>query len=357
MSAGRVTYIDGIRGWAAFSVLLYHAIWESLGHRFPEIRVPFFAPLFNGPLAVYVFFVLSGDALSTQFLQTGDYRALQKGVLYRYFRLTVPILLSCLISYLLMKAGMTHHKEAGRILDRMDWLGIFIDFEPDLVGVLKYSTYDVYANHTLANSYNPFLWTMGVELAGSLLVFSYLSVLNQLKRPLLVTLVIFLFLWANKSYYAPFFFGVMLSMARREGYLEGGRAWWRLTVSWVVILHYVWVHVSSGQVTDSTIRGVRESALLALALYINPPILRFMQSRLSRFLGDISFPLYLVHFAVIVSFLSVGAVALEKAHQLQLTSAVGLGLASCLLSLVASRLFMSIERYFQSHVRSWVLGR
>jgi len=355
MSAGRVTYIDGIRGWAAFSVLLYHAIWESLGHRFPEIRVPFVAPLFNGPLAVYVFFVLSGDALSTQFLQTGDYRVLQKGVLYRYFRLTVPILLSCLISYLLMKAGMTHHKEAGRILDRMDWLGIFIDFEPDLVGVLKYSTYDVYANHTLANSYNPFLWTMGVELAGSLLVFSYLSVLNQLKRPLLVTLVIFLFLWANKSYYAPFFFGVMLSLARRDGHLEADRSWGRQMVSWGLILYYVFVHVRSGKVTESLIHGVRESALLTLALYLNPPILRFMQFRVSQFLGDISFPLYLVHFAVIVSFLSLGAVELDRLHKLNVTNAVCLSLAVCVLSLLASLVFMRVERYLQSLLRRRIL--
>lgn len=356
-SAGRVAYLDGIRGWAAASVVLYHVFWESLGHRFPEIRASFVAPFFNGPLAVYLFFVLSGDALSTQFLQTGERRVLQRGVLYRYFRLTVPILLSCLMSYVLMKAGWVHQKAAGIVLDRTDWLSTFIDFEPDLWGMLKYATYGVYAEHTLANTYNPFLWTMGVELAGSLLVFSYLSVLDLIKRPMLVTLVIFVFLWANKSFYAPFFFGVMLSMARREGHLEVGRYGLRLVVSWSLILHYLWVHVSSGQVTDSIVRGVRESALLALALYLNPPILRFMQWRLSQFLGDISFPSYLVHFAVIVSFLSLGAIELEKAHQLDLPHALGLGLASCVLSLLASLVFMRTERYLQSHVRRWVLGR
>ena len=95
--AGRYHALDGIRGWAALSVVAFHMVWETFGARFPEFRNVASASLLDGWLAVSVFFVLSGEALSTGCLVKQDSRiALDLGV-RRYPRLVIPILAVCLM--------------------------------------------------------------------------------------------------------------------------------------------------------------------------------------------------------------------------------------------------------------------
>ena len=65
VSTMRIDYLDGVRGWASLMVLLFHAFWETFGNVLPVFRNPVTAFLLDGHLAVFVFFVLSGDALST----------------------------------------------------------------------------------------------------------------------------------------------------------------------------------------------------------------------------------------------------------------------------------------------------
>jgi len=68
----RLDYIEGIRGWAALVVLVFHFTRETFGASFPAYHSIWLHFLLDGPLAVYVFFILSGDALSTTFLKTQD---------------------------------------------------------------------------------------------------------------------------------------------------------------------------------------------------------------------------------------------------------------------------------------------
>src|SRR5450631_1534210 len=144
----RAAEIDGIRGWASLVVVLYHAFGEMLKFAVPATRSPMFAPIFAADIAVAVFFVLSGDALSIAFFDGGQYGAVDRLFVRRYFRLTIPILMSCFITYAIMKIGVDYHSAAAIILRRQDWLGSFLDFSPSIFGLLKYSLIDVYVAHT-----------------------------------------------------------------------------------------------------------------------------------------------------------------------------------------------------------------
>jgi len=179
----RAIEIDGIRGWASLIVVLYHAFDEMLGVALPAIRSPLLSPVFAADLAVSIFFVLSGDALSIAFFQSLHYSAIDRLLVRRYFRLTIPILMSCLLTYLIMIFGLDYHKKAAEILHREDWLGNFLQFAPSLYGLFKYSLIDVYTSHITKFSYNPFLWTMSIEMVGSMLVFLLCYIWPRLKRP------------------------------------------------------------------------------------------------------------------------------------------------------------------------------
>ena len=97
--SSRVAVLDGIRGWASLAVLLFHVLPETNRGVLPELNSDVVFVLFDGALAVYVFFILSGEALSTGYLRTKDTRVVRSLAARRYFRLTLPILMACLLVY------------------------------------------------------------------------------------------------------------------------------------------------------------------------------------------------------------------------------------------------------------------
>ena len=62
--------------------------------------------IFNGLHAVVVFFIVSGYSLSIGYLQKGDPMKLKRLALGRYFRLSIPIALSCALVYLCACVGL-----------------------------------------------------------------------------------------------------------------------------------------------------------------------------------------------------------------------------------------------------------
>ena len=170
----RLHEIDGLRGWAALSVVLFHLFWEMFGQLQPAFRSPFLALLLDGRMDVAVFFVLSGDALSAAYWMRQSRASLARLAVKRYFRLGVPIFASSLIVFVLMKTGLIFSHQAAAMVGREDWLGLFLHYNYSVVGFIRYTAFGVFFNQTATGSLNPFLWPMQVELLGSILVFCYL---------------------------------------------------------------------------------------------------------------------------------------------------------------------------------------
>ncbi len=349
MDKNRLHMIDGVRGWAAFSVLLFHIFCETFSVLKPEFRSVFTHFIFNGPLAVTVFFVLSGDALSTGYLKKQKLSSIDSLLLKRYFRLTVPISLSCLIVYLLMKAGLMFNLEAAGIVHREDWLGSFIPFQPSIVSLLRYSFYQVYDGHSLANSYNPFLWTMSIEFIGSMLVFLFLYVSNRLVSPIKLLISVIVFLFVAKSLYALFFVGVLFGYLRALDVFTkflGNKIWQIATIviifALIIIDTQLRFFISQGHV------NIVISSALVFCIYSSSLCLSFFSCGISRVLGKISFPLYLVHFSVIASltsFLIIKFSSSLDSYHIYLISII-----SIFASLLGATLFYRVEDYLLSHV-------
>lgn len=83
-AARRLDFLDGLRGWAALVVVFYHVTALV----FPPIALmPHLIPFlpWNGVLAVTLFFLISGFALTIPYLQRSDRRVLVALAAGRFF--------------------------------------------------------------------------------------------------------------------------------------------------------------------------------------------------------------------------------------------------------------------------------
>lgn len=312
---------------------------------FPNFRSPILSFALNGKLAVYFFFILSGDALISPYLASRKIHTIQQLSIKRYFRLSVPVLLSCALGYFVLLVGMNGNIEAAKILKRQDWLGSFVTFDASFIDVITYSLYDVYFNARDSHSYNPFLWTMSIEMLGSLFVFIFALQVDRLKRPELFALIVAALFFLAKSFYALFFIGVAFSILRSAGFFERRNSKAFLAFTWLLIFAVIFSCIQSNDmVKDGHRTNMLRACVLVFAIHGNGTVIATLESRLSRFLGRLSFPLYLIHFSVLITLTSQGVIYLDKINQLTAINAFGLGTLSVFVCFLIAEVFARLEQ-------------
>src|SRR6266508_664015 len=161
----RFGFLDGLRGWGAVFVLLFHVLCDGLPP-YPPIAemLSLFVP-FNGRFAVYVFFIVSVFSLTIDYLIRGNPVSLAKMAVGRYLRLAVPVFFACLVVHLAMLAGLIAAPS-----ERLPIFQQMIRFEPTAAHLFRFSLFDVFFNYRYADTYIGPLWTMSYELVGSFIV-------------------------------------------------------------------------------------------------------------------------------------------------------------------------------------------
>jgi peptidoglycan/LPS O-acetylase OafA/YrhL len=346
----RLAELDGLRGWAALSVVLFHVFWETFGQIEPGFRNVATASLCNGGLAVTIFFVLSGEALAAAYWRTGSQRAVLRQMVKRYPRLTLPIFVSCLGVFLLARLGLVHAQEAAAIVDRPDWLGSFLAFTPDAASLLRYAFIDVYADPADPRSYNPFLWTMQTELVGSFLLFAILLAERFItQRRLTILALLALIFFQMQSFVGCFLFGMVFAWMQARGTFAGLRQirWlqYAAPIAIVAALLFAGQLQSFGQLP--ALAYMAPAVALVFFVHCSAAATAFFRTALSRFLGEISFPLYLVHFAVLVSLTSAAIVFADRHGGLTTARIWAIALASVAASLVLALAFRTVEMWTQ----------
>jgi peptidoglycan/LPS O-acetylase OafA/YrhL len=179
-SNGRLAVIDGLRGWSSLSVVLSHLIFGVFVNAEPHLANQtiknLLEPFLGGTFDVCVFFVLSGDALSSSHWRTPFQRDFVARLITRYVRLAVPIFVASFAVFILVKCDLIYVKEAGALLNSREWLGAFLQGNYTIGDVLSYSSANVFLRHDPHTDLIPFLWTMETEWFGSLATICYLFV-------------------------------------------------------------------------------------------------------------------------------------------------------------------------------------
>jgi peptidoglycan/LPS O-acetylase OafA/YrhL len=338
----RFEALDGLRGWAALSVVVYHCLWQTFGVRFPETHNFVTSLLGNGILAVAVFLTISGYVLTRKRWRNPDNPPLHVAALRRYVRLTIPIIAATALVFVLMALDQTPTRAAFQVTEVRQWYNTFVRFEPNLLDAIGFAfvwTYIWIGGH----NYNPFLWTMIIELWGSYALFA-ISQGNRLLRepysPLLLCAAITLLVFPLA---ACFFAGALIALAERDGALPSAST--PLT-SFVASSGLVAL-ILAGTFVQMIDRDVLALSLLGTGIFAavrySLPAQWFLTLGISQFLGRISFPLYLVQFAVIVSLSAQVIVWAERSGVLTATTAMLIAAGSVLASLALATLFLPIE--------------
>lgn len=337
----REIYLDGLRGWAAVIVVLCHTgnvLW-------PTWR-PLLYPLFtDGSLSVFVFFVLSGYVLSVGFFRTGDRRAVIDLALRRYPRLTMPIFGAAALAMVLMAFGMMHNIPAGKAAGSEGWLSTFYTFTPTVPDLLHFSLWRVYVDGTPATSYDSSLWTMPIEMQGSILVFAALLVMggSAVLRGCIHVTMLSISCWLASPLFALAAGAAIANLTQLKLHqrLCDSRA--EPFVSWSLLGGGLVFAAFRPEILEPVWLTLCSSALL-YGVLLNGRVQRALSTPISQWLGRISFSLYLLHILVICSFTSWGYLALSQEGVLSSASAALILGATFILCLSAATFFYPLER-------------
>jgi peptidoglycan/LPS O-acetylase OafA/YrhL len=295
----RKAYLDGLRGCAACVVFFAHILIALNSH---------LNALFNGNAAVCVFFVLSGYVL-TDLSRRSDL-SFPAQALRRYVRLVVPMLVTSGFAWALLAAGLYRNLEAAAALDSW-WLARWYGFEPSFRGMVVEAVYGVFVSGQ--SIYNCNLWTMRPELIGSLWIF----VINATApaRGLRTVCYIALALFYAADYLPLFPAGALLYEFQPEiaGAVSKLRGHALPAVSFAVGLLLCTIITTEREFTGPVFAWLPADtndthwhmigAPIVVAATLHWPLAQAaLASRLGRFLGRISFVLYLVHVPIICSF-------------------------------------------------------
>jgi peptidoglycan/LPS O-acetylase OafA/YrhL len=326
--------LEGLRGVASLNVVLGHFLFSFFPYLAHDVRpypgavakywfeevlryFPFtFAYLADA--AVSVFFVLSGYVLTRRFYQTGCPDVFQGAAAKRYIRLVLPAAVSVLFAWVLLKAGV-YANSLAPTLGTAGWVTVF------------YSKHVSFGNALLQGiigaplfgqpELNGPLWTIQIELVGSILLFGCYALFGN-KSKILLTL------WF--SYFACILCGrgpVMLNYLAlligsfihlAEKRLRGSNWLSRACLASGLIgvsFSHAWPYAILDKVplpsltpygpnfdTDHVLFWHTVGASFLVAGVIGSTTAsRLLNHRIPVYLGRVSFAIYLLHFPLIMS--------------------------------------------------------
>jgi peptidoglycan/LPS O-acetylase OafA/YrhL len=286
----RLHFLDGLRGWGALAVVLFHVFVEGFAineHTTATLRRVF---MFNGALAVWVFFLVSGFSLAVGYCRSRNDQALVKIALGRYVRLAVPIFCAVLLLYLFFALGMVPPAD-----QRLPKFQGFLPLGPGLWDTVRFALFDVFFAYNESTTLIGPLWTMPFELWGSCLVLGLLFVVGRLDRRFYVFAAAALVAYFIHPIYAAFVLGLVLAEVHTS-------EWWRTHghrfSTAAMMLALPGVYAASLLPKDAPANNgayFAVGALLTIACIFSRPLSALLSGPVSRYLGRISFPLYLIH--------------------------------------------------------------
>ena len=333
-TGNKIKCLEGIRGIAAFIVLLHHfavgfypayySMNATEGHMdngnvekmVGTSPLNFFV---NGGMGVSIFFVLSGIVLSYRFFQTKNVEILRGLAIKRYLRLMPPVLFATLLFYAVKFFGGVYSTEAATITKSSWWLPANGHFDMDFQLMLKTTLWDVFFLSN--NVYLTVLWTLKAEMFGSFLVFSLLALFGQTRSRWFIYAFVFIyFIFMMEAFYLALVIGIVLAdlmVHKPPIFTQFGKPLFLIPLSimgfylasypssyFVKIEETIYRYLSLGIFSSIELYHTIGATLLIFSILCSDFLQKIFTNKVSLFLGKISFSMYLLHPIVIASFSS-----------------------------------------------------
>lgn len=306
----KVHSAESLRGLACLAVVFSH----FFGTFFPQLhnfygsnlpKFEFIELIYNSPFAffysgtgaVFVFFVLSGYVLTLSFLKSKDSkRKLKESLIKRYPRLAIPAIFSCLLMWVVLHFSVDLENVS-------EWFRSVGAKTPNLLEAIYSGAIGSFIFGEA--KYNPVLWTMQIELLGSLIV--YLICFFQKNNIIKYALVVISIL-ASMSLSFMAFLGILSFILGHFLYFFSRRIPEFICIFlFVVGLYFCGAHNESTSYTVfSKILGERTynilnffgGGLIVFASIKSNIIDNFFNKNILLSLGKLSFSIYLVHIPI-----------------------------------------------------------
>jgi peptidoglycan/LPS O-acetylase OafA/YrhL len=338
--------LEGLRGVAALFVVFSHlrALFfdEDFGRYLRGldasgapgaflVKCLSLAP-FNGRFCVWIFWTLSGFALSYHFFQLRHAGAnaksrsyLPEAALRRYPRLLLPVLAATLFAFVLIRLGWMNSTQLAVVVGPPGqpnaWIAENYQFTPTLKGAVTGAFWTTFFSFHHSPIFDPPLWTMKREIVGSFFLFGFLAVFGgrSWRWPIYLFAGL-LFIGLRQIWLDSFLAGIVLCDFRvnhlagfvRAAEQRMGR-FIRLRESAVLAVIVVLALVAAvGYFSQKTVveidsDPVSDCAYIVISFLVMAWIefSIFLKNLLSRsffsFLGKISFGLYISHYPFLFS--------------------------------------------------------
>ncbi len=361
--APRLNQLDGLRGVAALSVVVYHFVCAFV----PSVTDPGATALngpgevvlrflFSGSFAVAIFFVLSGFVIANS--AAGRRQPFLVSASIRYLRLALPAAASVLLAWLLLRAMPDAVRQLDAISPSWWFKWTYQDPIPGLPTALRDGLLDNFL--TGGSQFNNVLWTMRIELIGSLLLYAIFAVSRGRARILVLVGAGALLIVLQRHHYGAFILGALLREAWAAGKLPSlpaGRLFW---AGLVLGSGASLISLQGGapfQKAETLIEGLAATAVV-FELLACDRLKSVFGSAVPQFLGRISFGLYLVHVPILYTLVATGVVGFAALGPAALSLWFVVFLAISLLAgLVFTRLVdepvLSFNRRLRRQMEAW----
>lgn len=330
MTKNREVHLDSLRGIAAMIVVITHYMgaffpYSTFGQqgsyqqKLPIENIFFYPPfglIVAGNFAVCLFFILSGYVLSYRFLgEPRETKQIVIAILKRPIRLGGVVLFTVILSSYLWHENLYFNDLVSEISTSTPWFTTLWRGNFSLDAFLLSTSRALFAD---AQRYNIALWTIQVELYGSILVFLTLLVISNFKYRSIVFLILIAVL--AKSFYQGFFLGMLIAdLIKNKPFSLSVTAKKYLSIffgigfiyfssyPYYVSTEFISTTIYNGLPTNKGFKGgypMLASLLLFSFICLNDKAKHYLNLKLFKFLGDISYGVYSVHILVIGSFSS-----------------------------------------------------
>ena len=389
---GRIKYLDGLRGVAALQVLLLHLLscympglvfaGPDHGTISSEIHGSPLGLLYDGSAAVYLFFLISGFAITRAYDPRSDYIALTTA---RVVRFALPLTLACYVTWAIGNYAQSDYLTVAGITGS-GWMGALWHYPRGAMQPLRdalingllvgYPTASPIAavlpglTQPLAQSLLPPMWTLNTELRGTILVL-LLARLRMYRPRLWIFVCLAAMLLFGLDQTLCFIVGHTAAVARLEERLP--KTGWLLGLPLLVIGAEVCCQAVQGwPAALGSACGFRwledfacgNSAVVlriygCIAMFLGITLSRpmrglFIHPALQR-LGRISFPLYLIHWPIVFGVCSEIFLWLNPQCGLLLSSLLTM-ISGFALSILAACTFTPLDEAAQ-HIAKYIRYR